>query len=65
MSNALLIGTVVKDPGGAKWTIGAILWTGERYYMMTDKHGVVSLMPASEVERWDWVISTAPKAARV
>lgn len=46
------IGTKVKDPGGHRWTVGAILFTGERYYMMTDKRGVVSMMPACEVERW-------------
>lgn len=33
-----------------KWgKIAAILWIGERYYMMI-KNGVVSLMPAKEVE---------------
>jgi hypothetical protein len=31
-------------------TIRAVLWLGERYYMIVDEHGVVSLMPADLVE---------------
>ena len=30
--------------------VGAVLWCGERYYMLMDKVGTVSLMPASVVE---------------
>ena len=30
--------------------IVAVLWTGERYYMILDDQGTVSLMPAVAVE---------------
>jgi hypothetical protein len=30
--------------------VSAILWIGERYYMLLDERGTVSLMPASTVE---------------
>lgn len=40
-----------KQGSKTKWgRIVAIGWIGERYYWMIDKHGVVSMMPASVVE---------------
>ena len=34
-----------------KWgKVAAILWIGERYYMMLDADGTVSLMPAVGIE---------------
>lgn len=32
------------------YTVGAVLWLGERYYMMTKGRGDVALMPADSVE---------------
>lgn len=44
----LPLGTQV-EPWG---TVGAVMTNGgERYYMLTDRYGVVSLMPATDVER--------------
>lgn len=43
----LSLGTVVKPYG----KVGAVMFTGgERYYMLTDKHGTVSLMPWFTIE---------------
>ena len=36
---------------GNKWyTVGAVCWLGERYYMLLDEHGDVALMPADAVK---------------
>ena len=40
------IGTEVKPYG----KVGAILFVGERYYLMINKSGAVSLMPANLIE---------------
>ncbi len=48
------LGTVLKDPWGLRWTVGAVTnQGGERYYMLTQSDDSVSLMPAFVVEDWD------------
>ncbi len=35
-----------------KWgRIESVGWVGERYYWMIDKHGCISMMPATDVEK--------------
>ena len=52
-SDVIPLQTVVKDRGGHRWVVSAVMWTGERYYTLIDEHEVVSLMPATEVEAWE------------
>lgn len=41
------------DPGKTVWKIGAVMFTeGERYFMLLDKAGTVSMMPASAIVAW-------------
>lgn len=40
-----LLGNVVRY-GGQSWTIGSIMFIGERYYGLTAKDGSVALVPA-------------------
>ena len=56
----IALGTVI-SLYGHHWTVGAVALTGgERYYFLTDRNGVVSMMPADVVEVGQ---DSAPRAA--
>jgi len=46
----LKLGTRIK-PYGRIVAVGNGVSLGERYYWLIDKHGCVSMMPATEIER--------------
>lgn len=46
--------SIVKNPDGFRFLVASVMFTGgERYYMLRDPDGDVSMMPAIEVEQWE------------
>ncbi len=49
MDNLLKIGELIKWDG-KWWEVGAIMFIGERYYVLHDEHGTQFLLPAKSIE---------------
>jgi hypothetical protein len=49
----LALGAIVKDPGGHRWTVSAVMnggAHGERYYLLFSPRDGIYFVPATEAE---------------
>lgn len=49
----LMPDSIIADPDGTEWKVGAALFTGgERYYMLLDSEQTTWLIPAADIHGW-------------